>query len=428
MKIEVVMPQMGESVAEGTVTTWFKKVGDFVEKEEDLLEISTDKVDSVVPAPATGFLKEILFEDGSTVEVNTVIAFMVSDEAELASSGSASASVNEATEVTSEAKPAVVSSEKGEVLSKEERRRQFSSPLVRKIAADKGVDIRQIEGTGVSQRVTKKDLLNYLESGAKSTISAQVPVATPATAVALASVDHSKYLYQPSAGEEGVPFSGMRRHIAEHMVASREISVHVATVFEVDMTKVVRSRAKHKQSYLDKGVKLTYMPYILRAVTEAIEKFPEFNSSIVDNKVYHHRDVNIGIAVAVDQGLLVPVIKQADRLSMIGLSEKVNDLATRARSKKLSADEVKEGTFTVTNPGVFGSLFGTPIINQPQVAILCVGAINKRPVVTEEDAIAIRHMMYVSLSFDHRVIDGAMGDQFMAHVKQRLENFSDDLL
>jgi pyruvate dehydrogenase E2 component (dihydrolipoamide acetyltransferase) len=413
---QVLMPQMGESIAEGTIVTWLKAPGDRVEKDEPLFEISTDKVDAEIPAPASGYLLETLFGPGETVEVNKVVAYI---GAEKGGAAPAQAVVPQAP-AAEPPKASVSAPADSPVASLEDLRRQRSSPLVRKMAQEHGVDIRHLQGTGISGRVTKADLQSYLEK----------PKASPAPAASHAkpSLTGEKFKYSAGAGDRLEPFTPMRASIAEHMVISRDTSVHVTTVFEVDMTRVVKLRSKHKPDYATRGVNLTYTPFIMKAVVEGLRSHPILNSSIVDNQVAYKSQINLGMAVALDWGLLVPVIKHADELSLLGMSRQISDLAERARSKKLKPDEVTEGTFTVTNPGVFGSLFGTPIINQPQVAILGVGTLTKRPVVTEDDAIAIRHMMYLALSFDHRVIDGATADRFMAQIKGFLQDFPESLL
>ncbi|MBS2039938.1 2-oxo acid dehydrogenase subunit E2 [bacterium] len=415
---QVLMPQMGESIAEGTIVTWLKKPGDRVEKDEPLFEISTDKVDAEIPAPASGFLLETLFGPGETVEVNKVVAYIGAEQ------GTATPKAEAPQPAQSEQAPVSVQQQPASVnaaTSVDDLRRQRSSPLVRKMAQEHGVDITQLQGTGISGRVTKTDLQAYLEKPQKAAAAA-APVASKP------SLNGEKFKYQAGAGDRLEPFTPMRASIAEHMVISRETSVHVTTVFEVDMTRVHKLRARHKPDYAARGVNLTYTPFIMKAVVEALRSHPILNSSIVDNQVAYKSQINLGMAVALDWGLLVPVIKRADELSMLGMSRQIVDLAERARTKKLKPDEVSEGTFTVTNPGIFGSLFGTPIINQPQVAILGVGTITKRPVVTEDDAIAIRHMMYLALSFDHRIIDGATADRFMAQMKSFLQEFPESLL
>jgi len=425
MAIDVVMPQMGESIAEGTVSRWIKKVGDKVDRDEPLLEISTDKVDAEIPSPASGTLVEILVQEGATVPVNSVVARLAA-EGEAAAPGVAPAAAPaaeapktpeppkteepkpEAPKPAAEtaAAPQEAAAEDENIASLDERRRTKSSPLVRKIAKENNVDIAQIPGTGVSGRVTKNDILEFLE---KPKPAAPVAPRKP----------------QVAAGSRIEPLSVMRKSIAKHMIQSKQTSAHVTTVFEVDFTAVDRLRRQNKDSYLERGVKLTYLPFIVQAVIAGIREFPILNASMDETSVVYHNDVNIGIAVALDWGLIVPVLKGADELNILGVARSVNDLGERARSTKLSPDEVQGGTFTITNPGIFGSLFGTPIINQPQVAILGVGGVKKRPVVVETkegDVIAIRSMCYLALTFDHRLIDGAVADQFMARVKAILES------
>jgi pyruvate dehydrogenase E2 component (dihydrolipoamide acetyltransferase) len=430
----VIMPQMGESVTEGVITAWYKKLGDWVEKDESLLSITTDKVDADVPSPAAGYLTQIAFEEGATVEIDTVIAVLSaspngSATGEAGPSTAASSAQTEATPSASVAPlaPATAPASQGPT-DVNALRRTRSSPLVRKMAAEHGVELSKLSGSGVSGRVTKHDLQQHLQARSSEGSARSVEGSARSATTAAPAPRSDKWAYQPTPHDRLEPFSPMRASIAEHMVISRQTSAHVTTVFEVDMTRVARLRSKHRHAFEQKGTKLSFMPFILKAVTQAIAEFPIVNSAVVDRSVAYRPDINLGMAVAVDWGLLVPVIKHADEKSVLGLARAVNDLAERARDKKLGPDELQGGTFTVTNPGVFGSLFGTPIINQPQVAILCVGTITKRPVVTEDDAIAIRHMMYLALSFDHRVIDGATGDRFMRSIKDRLENFSEELL
>lgn len=417
----VIMPQMGESVTEGVITSWYKKVGDWVDKDEPLLSITTDKVDADVPSPGEGYLTKIGFDEGATVEIDAIIAVLSASQ----NGGSAAETVAEPAKTVAAADAPAASPKAPQAgghasSDADELRRSRSSPLVRKMASDHGVNLQQVSGSGISGRVTKHDLARHLDSK-----PAQAVASPPAASSA---PRENKWAYQPSPTDRLEPFTPMRASIADHMVVSRQTSAHVTTVFEVDMTRIAKLRSKHRKAYEEKGVKLSFMPFILKAVTTAIGEYPIVNSAVVDRSVAYRRDINLGMAVAVDWGLLVPVIRQADEKSVLGFARSVNDLAVRARDRKLGPDDLQGGTFTVTNPGVFGSLFGTPIINQPQVAILCVGTITKRAVVTDDDAIAIRHMMYLALSFDHRVIDGATGDRFMRSIKDQLENFSEDLL
>ena len=447
MAIEVVMPQMGESIAEGTVSKWLKKVGDRVERDEPLLEISTDKVDAEIPSPAAGTLSEIVVQEGQTVAVNAVVA-------RLSAEGEAAAPSAPAAEASAPAAPAAAEApapaeapaatppqtataappEKSEeepadenVTSLDERRRTKSSPLVRKIAQENNVDIAQLSGTGVSGRVTKNDILDFLQqpkpaAAPAAAASAPAPAAAPSAPAPQARAPRQEFASGESVKLE--PLSVMRKRIAQHMIQSKQTSAHVTTVFEVDFTSVDKLRRQHKDAYAERGVKLTYLPFIVQAVIAGLREFPILNASMDENNVVYHRDLNIGIAVALDWGLIVPVLKQADELNILGIARSVNDLGDRARTKKLSPDDVQGGTFTITNPGIYGSLFGTPIINQPQVAILGVGGVKKRPMVMETkdgDFIAIRSMCYLALTFDHRLIDGAVADQFMALLKKTIE-------
>jgi len=419
-KVDVIMPQMGESIAEGTITRWMKAVGDTVERDEPIFEISTDKVDAEIPAPNAGVLAEIKVAAGETVEVDTVVAILETDKDAAVSADAAPAAVESkgesprpaAAAAPAAAAPAPVAvAASGTVVSLEERRRTRSSPVVRKIAAEHGIEIRQIQGTGIQGRVTKKDILGFIEAGGAAAPAAQ-PMAVPAAP--------STYVGTPGKRET---MSVMRKKIAEHMMHSVQTSAHVTTLFEIDLQNVARQRKEKGAEFLARNaVKLTYTPIIAAATIAALKDFPVLNASIDGNDVLYHRQVNLGIAVALDQGLIVPVIKGADEKNLVGLARSITDIAERARTKKLTPDEVQGGTFTITNPGIYGGLFGTPIINQPQVAILGVGGIEKRPVVVN-DAIAIHTMCYLGLSFDHRLIDGAVADQFMANLKSRLENY-----
>ena len=467
MSTEVVMPQMGESIAEGTITKWLKKVGERVERDEPLFEISTDKVDAEIPSPAAGTLTEVRYKEGDTVEVNTVVAVLDGDQASATAAAPAKAEAPAPAPPPApaappppqqaapppppppapappplassvQAKPAppppppAPPAEKtdGSAATAEELRRTKSSPLVRKIAQEHGVDISQLEGTGLSGRVTKNDILSYIESGSTAAAPAQRPaerVATPAPAPAAPPQEIvAPPPPKPQVGDRVEQMSVIRKKIAEHMVLSRRTSAHVTTVYEIDMTRIARLRDKHRDAFYERtGTKLTFMPFIFEAVNKGLRKFPIFNAQVNGEQIIYKQDINLGMAVALDWGLIVPVIKRADDLSISGLARAANDLADRARTKQLKPDEVTGGTFTITNPGVFGGLFGTPIINQPQLAILGVGKIEKRAKVMTtpdgDDFIGIRWMAYFALSFDHRVIDGADAERFLAFVKDELE-------
>ncbi len=439
MATDILMPQMGESIAEGTITRWLKNVGDTVKRDEPLLEISTDKVDAEIPAPASGVLLERRYEEGATVGVNRVIG-TIGAEGEGSAEAPSPAPAAAAATPTAAAAPAAPEAPKAAAGSLEERLRTHSSPVVRKIAAEHGVDITQLDGSGIHGRVTKKDILAHLESGAKpaapAVAAAPAAVAPPATggfvataaaAPAAAVEGYSVPAYLPGERIEIEPMSKIRQITAAHMRYSKSTSAHVTTLFEFDLTRITKLRAKAKDRFFQQyGTKLTYMPFIFKAVASALRKYPKVNAAIDGTNIVYKKDINIAMAVALDWGLIVPVIKNADQLSLAGLAAAANDLADRARAKKLSPDEVKGGTFTITNPGVFGSLFGTPVINQPQVAILGVGAIEKRPkVITDaegNDVIAIRSMAYFAITYDHRLVDGADADHFMNHIKAMLEN------
>lgn len=484
MPTNVIMPQMGESIAEGTITRWLKKIGESVKRDEPLFEISTDKVDAEIPAPSAGVLLEILVEEGKTVPINTVVARLgeASEAAAGAPSAPAPAPAPPAAEAVTAppaaaAVPAPVAApapapapaapaaippsappQPGE--SREDLIKRRSSPVVRAIADEHGVDIAQIEGSGISGRVTKEDILKFVsERPAAAPAAAPAPAQTAAAAPAPAPVAAAApqppappapapapapepqtvvatpvrtpvaapIIAYPSSGNIAVEaMSPIRRKIAERMVESKHTSAHVTTVFEIDYTNVVKTRGRAKDRFLEQhGAKLTFMPFIIKATIAALKARPIVNASVSGDSIVYHKDINIGVAVALDWGLIVPVIKQADNLSIVGLARVTNDLAERARTKKLLPDEVSGGTFTITNPGVYGSLFGTPIINQPQVAILNVGTIEKRAKVVElpdgTDAIAIKTMGYMALTFDHRLVDGAEADAFMNVVKATIE-------
>jgi 2-oxoglutarate dehydrogenase E2 component (dihydrolipoamide succinyltransferase) len=429
MAVDVVMPQMGESIAEGTISRWIKKVGEKVNRDEPLLEISTDKVDAEIPSPASGVLSEILAKEGETVAVNSVVA-------RIAAEGEAAAPAPAKAEPAAAPAPAPVAAapvapvpapaaapapQAAAEPTVEDRRREKSSPLVRKIAAENNVDITQIPGSGLSGRVTKNDILTYIE---QPRAAAPAPAA-PAAASAPAPLPPPPAItFAPGERFRVEPMSVMRKKIADHMIASKRTSAHVSTVFEVDFTEIDRLRRRNKESYAERGVKLTFLPFVVHAVMRGLRQFPVLNASIDGDNVVYHNEVNIGVAVALDWGLIVPVLRNADEKNILGLARAINDLGERARTKKLNPAEVQGGTFTITNPGIYGGLFGLPIINQPQVAILGVGGVKKRPVVIETDdgdAIAIRSMCHLSLTFDHRLIDGAVADQFMAEITKTIE-------
>jgi 2-oxoglutarate dehydrogenase E2 component (dihydrolipoamide succinyltransferase) len=432
---------MGESIAEGTIVRWIKKVGDAVDRDEPLFEISTDKVDAEIPAPAAGVLTEIKVKEGETVAVNSVVATIgpssviskQEPEATTAPPAPSAAAPSRDSVVPADvvdqphakaAAPQRKTNGRSASASKpaeDDSRKQRSSPLVRRIARDNDVDISQIHGSGLGGRVTKHDILGYIETetgtrdpgpGAREDQeSRETPISAPGSRIP-----------DPGARVEIRPLSVMRKKIAEHMVMSRRTSAHVHSVFHVNFSNVERIRQQRKAEFEQSGVKLTYMAFIAKAAVSALRKFPIVNASLDGDNVIYKRDINLGIAVALETGLIVPVIKHADEKNLLGLSRAIADLANRARAKQLKPEEVHDGTFTITNPGQFGSQFGMPIINQPQVAILGVGTIEKRPIVID-DAIAIRTMAYLTLGYDHRLVDGATGDQFMAEIKEQIEHF-----
>lgn len=435
MAFDVVMPQMGESIAEATVLKWHKQAGDAVAKDETLYEISTDKVDAEIPAPAAGTLLEILVEVNATVPVGTVVARIGDASEKPAGASVPAAAPAKAAPVAAAAPPAAAAVEDDNSL--EGRLRTKSSPLVREMAKQHGIDLAKVPGTGQAGRVTKEDLEAHLAKG-PVTPAASIAPALPAVhdpsaptlgltpALAVAPVPAMPAF---AAGErvKVEPMSRMRKIIADGMVASRRTSAHVYTVFEIDMTHVAQLRNKHKKAFEAQfGTKLSFMPFIMMAACKALRAYPVANASVDGDNIVYKQDINLGVAVSLDWGLIVPVIKNADMMNLGGLARSLNDLADRARGKQLKPDEISGGTFTITNPGVYGDTFGLPIINQPQVAIQGVGAIVKRPVVITgpdgTDFIAIRQMMFSSLGFDHRIIDGATGDLFMAFVKKELEN------
>jgi len=436
MRTEITMPQMGESIAEGTVVKWLKGEGDYVEKDEDLFEISTDKVESVIPAAEAGYLAEIIVGPGEKVAVGTVLGYLTSDQADVGGSGGAAkpaATAAAPAEVAAEvaepqpaAKPAADKPDEDSTAA--ELRRTRSTPLVRRIAAEHGIDLATVEGTGLSGRVTKKDLLGYIEAYPANAADTKAPATTSApSGGATFTIEAPEIEVGPRDRVE--PLSVMRQNIAEHMVFSRRLSAHCQTVHQCDVTHVEALRRKYKQAYADKGVKLSFTSFLVKAVADALRTYPTVNASLSGNNVVYRGDVNIGVAVALDAGLIVPVVRNADELSVRGLSRAIGDLSGRARNKKLQPEDVQGGTFTVSNNGVFGALYGIPIINQPQVAILGVGAVDRRVVVVgDDDSFAVRSIVHLCLSFDHRLIDGATADGFVNAIKKTLSNFPEAAL
>jgi 2-oxoglutarate dehydrogenase E2 component (dihydrolipoamide succinyltransferase) len=446
MATDIVMPQMGESIVEGTITKWLKKPGDKIQRDEPLFEISTDKVDAEIPAPASGVLQEIKVTEGTTVQVNTVVG-TISDGDGAAPAKAAPASEKKSSpapaSTKSEARPAAKpepAAPAAQVHEDDEHAR--SSPLVRKIAREHNVNLSQVEGTGLGGRITKQDIQAFIEGQGQGDVGAPLQ-ARPATAAPSTS--------RPDSGETGVspvqpatrptpaaipgdlvPMTNMRRIIAQRMIESRRTSAHVHCMFEVDITRIVNLRNKLKSNFEQRnGARLTFMPFFVRAAIIALQQFPIVNASLEGDGIRYHRHVNVGIAVALDWGLIVPVLKNADELNFLGLQRGITDLGERARGKKLKPEEVEGSTFTVTNPGQFGAVFGLPIINQPNSAIMGVGGITKMPLVVTDkdgaDSIAIRSVVHLTLGYDHRIIDGAVADQFMAFVKKTLEGWSEDV-
>ncbi len=424
MASEVLMPQMGESIAEGTIVRWIKKVGDTVDRDEPLFEISTDKVDAEIPSPAAGVVLEIHVKEGETVPVNSVVALIgqAGEKAPAPESAPIAAESKPAAEATPTAPTATAATQATPATGPttvEDLRRTKSSPVVRKIAAEHNVDITALTGSGISGRVTKKDILAHVESPSFAAGTQPAPAAAGKPA-ALGTPTIAAFA--PGEHVRVEKMSVMRRKIAEHMVYSMATSPHVYSVYEVDFHRISKLREKLKAEYDAAGARLTFTSFIAAATVDAIRQFPFVNASIDGDTIIYKRDINLGIAVALDNGLLVPVIKNADERNLLGISRSIADLAARARSKKLSPDEVQGGTFTITNPGIFGALYGLPVINQPQVAILGVGSIDKRPIVID-DAIAIHPVCHLTLGYDHRLIDGAEAGKFLAYLKERLENF-----
>jgi pyruvate dehydrogenase E2 component (dihydrolipoamide acetyltransferase) len=471
MAVDIVMPQMGESIFEGTITKWLKKPGDKVERDEPLFEISTDKVDAEIPSPSAGVLKEIKVGEGKTVPIQTVVGVIDAADGAAAAKAPAPAPAAKAPEPAKAAAPAPAAkpaaaappppaqklavpapaaSGQATPPSRPAGERIHSSPMVRRMAKEHGVDLAAVPGTGAGGRISKQDIEAYIAGGAPSSAGAEEAVeparlapTTPAAAPRVAappppptSGGQAHVAFESAVPREKMyfgnyevqPMSIMRQRIAEHMIASKHVSPHVYSVDEVDMTKVAALRAKSKDEFEKRyETKLTFMPFFVKAAVAGLRAYPTMNASLDGTNVILHKEINIGIAVALDWGLLVPVIKSADEKNILGIQRNINDLAERARSKKLKPEEVQESTFSITNPGVFGGLFGLPVISQPNVGILGLGMIEKRPVVIN-DSIAIRSMCYVTLSYDHRVVDGAIAHQFLHKVKETLENWSEPLL
>jgi len=474
MPVDVLMPQMGESIFEGTITKWLKKPGDKVERDEPLFEISTDKVDAEIPAPSAGVLKEIKVAEGQTVPIQTVVAVIDAAGAAAATAPAAAPARTEAPQAAAPPTPppapsaapataaqasqrvavapasAPVAAAGAPAMPRRDGQRIHSSPLVRRLAREHNIDLAELRGTGAGGRISKKDILAVIAAGGSRPAAAPPPAPTfappavapaPAPPAVPAAVPGAPGTVVHVALENAVPreriyfgryevqpMTVMRQRIAEHMVVSKRVSPHVYSVDEVDMTRIVQLRDRTKNEFEKRfDTKLTFTPFFVRACVEGLRAFPTVNASADGTNVVLHKEINIGIAVALDWGLIVPVIKSADEKNFLGLQRAINDLAERARSKKLKPEEVQEGTFAITNPGVFGGLMGLPVINQPNVAILGLGAIQKRPVVIE-DAIAIRSMLYITMSYDHRVVDGAVSHQFLQKVKKALENWSENIL
>jgi pyruvate dehydrogenase E2 component (dihydrolipoamide acetyltransferase) len=465
MAVDVIMPQMGESIFEGTITKWLKKAGDKVERDEPLFEISTDKVDAEIPSPAAGVLKEIRVQEGKTVPIQTVVAVIdgpgtqvaaakpsAASPADAAATPAAPAKAQPPQEQKTEQRPAQMAAPQSQPAPESaepdeddesvgaDGRRIHSSPLVRRLARENKIDLGSVKGTGAGGRISKKDVLDAISAAAQRPAAASPSAATPAPASgappAGAPPAPARAALEAAVPRERIyfgryevqPMSVMRQRIAEHMVLSKRVSPHVYSIDEADMTHIAQVRAAARHEFEQKHqAKLTFMPFFVRACVDALRDFPMVNASVDGTNVVLHGEINIGIAVALDGGLIVPVLKNAEEKNFLGLQRGIQDLAERARTKKLKPEEVQESTFSITNPGTFGGLMGLPVINQPNVAILGIGAIQKRPVVID-DAIAIRSMVYLTLSYDHRVVDGAMAHQFMGQVKQRLEKWTEDVL
>ena len=445
MPTDIIMPQMGESIVEGTITKWLKKPGDKVQRDEPLFEISTDKVDAEIPAPASGVLQEIKVTEGTTVGVNTVVGTIAVDGESAAAKPAAAPAKPTVSESTAGAPPAVAASRprtpaqetqpQASPATQDDEQETRSSPLVRKIAREHGVSLSQITGTGLGGRITKQDIMQFIENqGSRVGTDAFVrpaerSEATPAPAAATPPPRPAAPAPYPG---DVVPMSNMRKLIAKHMIESRRTSAHVHCMYEVDFTRIVNLRNKLKSGFEQRhGARLTFMPFFVRAAVMALQQWPIINANIEGDNIRYHRHINMGIAVALDWGLIVPVLKNAGDLNFLGLQRGITDLGERARNKKLKPEDVEGSTFTITNPGQFGAVFGLPIINQPNSAIMGVGGITKQPMVISDkdgtDSIAIRSVVHLTLGYDHRLIDGAVADQFMAQVKKSLETWTEEV-
>jgi len=430
MATDIIMPQMGESIVEGTITKWLKKPGDKVQRDEPLFEISTDKVDAEIPAPASGVLQEIKVTEGTTVGVNTIVGTIAADGEAVAKPAAAPAkSAPAAAAPPKEEKKAAPTPPSPAAPVQEEDEEARSSPLVRKIAREHGVSLSQISGTGLGGRITKQDIMQFIESQGSSQPAPATPSA-PAQPAAAAPAPRPA-APAPYPGDL-VPMTNMRKLIAKHMIESRRTSAHVHCMYEVDFTRIVNLRAKYKSGFEQRhGARLTFMPFFVRAAVIALQQWPIINANIEGDNIHYHRHINMGIAVALDWGLIVPVLKNAGDLNFLGLQRGITDLGERARTKKLKPEDVEGSTFTITNPGQFGAVFGLPIINQPNSAIMGVGGITKQPMVITDkdgsDSIAIRSVVHLTLGYDHRLIDGAVADQFMAQVKRNLETWTEEV-
>jgi 2-oxoglutarate dehydrogenase E2 component (dihydrolipoamide succinyltransferase) len=433
MPTDIIMPQMGESIVEGTITKWLKKPGDKVQRDEPLFEISTDKVDAEIPAPASGVLQEIKVTEGTTVGVNTIVGTIAVDgEAAAAPPKSAPAGEKVAPAKVEEKKaaPAPPPAAPAAPSAHQEEEETRSSPLVRKIAREHGVSLSQVSGTGLGGRITKQDIVSFIDNQSPTPAAAPQPQPSGSPA-SPASRPTASPAPAPYPGDL-VPMTNMRRLIAKHMIESRRTSAHVHCMYEVDFTRIVNLRNKHKAGFEQRhGARLTFMPFFVRAAVIALQQWPIINATLEGDNIRYHRQINMGIAVALDWGLIVPVLKNAGDLNFLGLQRGISDLGERARNKKLKPEDVEGSTFTVTNPGQFGAVFGLPIINQPNSAIMGVGGITKQPMVITDkdgnDSIAIRSVVHLTLGYDHRLIDGAVADQFMALVKKTLETWSEEV-